>query len=166
MTSTALTPPTVPLVDPKTGLISLPWYTYLVQLNNQSNNVSNLFAAYRPVEAIMVIVTNETTAITTGTNKIRFRMPYAFALTSLKGSLSIAQPGGSIFTFDVTKAGTTIFSTKPTIDNTELTTVTAATPSVLSTTTFADDDLMAVNVTQVGTSGATGLKVTMIGTRI
>ena len=68
-------------------------------------------------------------------------------------------PTGSTLTCDVHKNGTTIFSTKPTIDATEKTSVTAATASVLSTTTYAKGDLIELFCDSVGTTIAgTGLK--------
>jgi hypothetical protein len=67
--------------------------------------------------------------------------------------------------FNVKQNGSTIFSTKPTFDNTEKTTVTAATPSVLSTSALTDDAEITIDIDTVGTAGATGLKITLIGTR-
>lgn len=113
---------------------------------------------------IQVAASDETTALTTGT-KVTFRAPYAFTLSSVRASLTTAQSAGSIFTVNVKKNGTTIFSTLLTIDNTEKTTTTAATPAVLSTTAIADDDEITISIDQVGTSGALGLKVSLIGTK-
>ena len=90
-------------------------------------------------------------------------MAYAFTLTSIKASLTTAQTSGSIFTVDVKKNGTTVFSTLITIDNTEKTTATANTPSVLSTTALSDDDEITISITQIGDGTAKGLKVTLIG---
>ena len=92
-------------------------------------------------------------------------MPFAMTLTSVRASLTTAQTSGTIFTINVKQNGTTLFSTKPTIDNTEKTTTTAATPSVLSTTALTDDSEITVDVDQIGDSTAKGLKVTLIGTR-
>lgn len=113
-------------------------------------------------EAITVACSDESTALTTGT-KVTFRMAYAFTLTSIKASLTTAQTSGSIFTVDVKKNGTTVFSTLITIDNTEKTTATANTPSVLSTTALSDDDEITISITQIGDGTAKGLKVTLIG---
>lgn len=115
-------------------------------------------------ECIIIAASDETTALTTG-DKVTIRMPYAFTLTGVKASLTTAQASGSIFTVDVKGAGTTLFSTKPTIDNTEKTTATAATPSVLtsSPTALADDEEVVVNVSQIGDGTAKGLKVVLIG---
>lgn len=123
--------------------------------------------SYAGAEAIIVAASDETTALTTGTGKVSFRVPFAFSLSSVRANLVTAQTSGSIFTIDVKKNGITLFSTKPTIDNTELSTQTAAAPSVLTTTptNIADDDLITVDITQVGDGTAKGLKVTLIGTR-
>jgi hypothetical protein len=75
-----------------------------------------------------------------------------------------AQASGSTFTFDIKKNGTSIFGTLPTIDNTEFTTLTAATPAVLSATTFAAGDRIVVYRQQVGTGGK-GFKVAINYTR-
>jgi hypothetical protein len=119
----------------------------------------------KTTESIIVACSDEATALTTGTAKVTFRMPYAFTLTDLRASLSTAQTSGSIFTVDVKESGSTIFSTKITIDNTEKTTATAATPMVLSDTSLADDAEMTVNIDQVGDGTAKGLKITLIGRR-
>lgn len=114
--------------------------------------------------SICMACSDETTALTTGTAKITFRMPYAMTLTAVRASLTTAQASGSIFTVDINEGGTSILSTKLTIDNTELTSTTAATPAVLSDAALADDAQITVDIDQIGTSGATGLKVYLIGT--
>ena len=68
-------------------------------------------------------------------------------------------PTGSTLTADVHLNGTTIFSTKPTIDATQKTSVTAATAAVLSTTAYAKGDIIELFCDSVGTTVAgTGLK--------
>lgn len=113
---------------------------------------------------IIAACSDETTALTTGTAKVTFRMPYAMTLTEIpRASLTTAQASGSIFTVDINEGGVSILSTKLTIDNTEKTSTTAATPAVLSDTLLANDAEITIDIDQVGTSGATGLKVTLIG---
>jgi len=114
---------------------------------------------------LVVAASDETTALTTGTAKVTFRMPCAVTLTAVRASLTTAQASGAIFTVDINEAGTTILSTKLTIDNTEKTSVSAATAAVISDTSLADDAEMTIDIDQIGTSGAKGLKVTLIGTR-
>ncbi len=117
-----------------------------------------------PAELI-IAASDESTAITAGTAKVTFRMPYAMTLTGIKASLTTAQASGNIFTVDVNEAGVSILSAKITIDNTEKTSVTAATQPVISDTSLANDAEITVDVDQIGDGTATGLKVTLIGTR-
>jgi hypothetical protein len=117
------------------------------------------------LESIIVAASDETTALTTGTSKVTFRMPYAFTLAAVRASLTTAQTSGSIFTVDINDSGTTILSTKLTIDNTEKTSTTAATAPVISDTALADDAEITIDIDQVGDGTAKGLKITLIGTR-
>ena len=116
-------------------------------------------------QALIVAVSDETTALTTGTAKITFRMPFAFVLTDVRGSLSTAQTSGSTLTVDINEAGASILSTKLTIDNTEKTSTTAATQPVISDSTLADDAEVTIDIDTVGDGTAKGLKVTLLGYR-
>lgn len=113
---------------------------------------------------IQLACSDLTTAITAGTSKAYFRSPYEFTLTEVRASLLTAQTAGSIFTVDINESGTSILSTKLTIDNNEKTSVTAATPPVIGDSSIADDAEITIDVDQAGTSPA-GLIVTLIGTR-
>lgn len=114
---------------------------------------------------IVVACSDETTALTTGTAKVTFRNPYAtvFNVTGVKASLSTAQTSGSIFTVDINDSGTSILSTKLTIDNTEKTSTTAATAAVISDASIAADAEITIDIDQIGDGTAKGLKVTLIG---
>lgn len=112
---------------------------------------------------ISVAASDEVTALTAGLNKVIFRMPAAMTLSSVRASLTTAQVGGTIFTINIKQDGVTIFSTKPTIDNTEKSTVTAAIPSVLSDTALPSDSEISIDIDQIGDSTAKGLKVYLIG---
>lgn len=113
---------------------------------------------------IIIACSDETTALTTGTAKVTFRMPYAMTLTEIpRASLTTAQASGSIFTVDINESGSTILSTKLTIDNTEKTSTTAATPAVLSDSSLANDAEITIDIDQIGNGTAKGLKVTLIG---
>ena len=114
-------------------------------------------------ELFIIAVGDETTAITTGTAKVTFRMPFAFTLTAVRSSLTTASSSG-IPTVDINEGGTTILSTKLTIDANELTSTTAATAAVISDSALADDASMTIDIDVAGT-GAAGLKVYLIGTR-
>lgn len=114
-------------------------------------------------QSIQIACSDETTALTAGTSKVTFRMPYAFTVTAVRASLSTAQTSGSIFTVDINEAGATILSTKLTIDNTEKTSTTAVTAPVISDAALADDAEITIDIDQVGDGTAKGLKVTLIG---
>ena len=114
----------------------------------------------KPNIHMTVALSDETTSITTGLAKITFRAPYAMTLTQIpRASLSTASTSGNP-TVDIDKNGVSIFSTLLSIDANEKTSTTAATPAVLSTTTFADDDEITMDISTAGT-GAKGLKVTL-----
>jgi hypothetical protein len=110
-------------------------------------------------------VSDEATALTAGTAKLTFRMPCAMTVTSVRASVGTA-PTGSTLIVDINENGTSILSTKLSIDATEKTSTTAATPAVLSDSTLADDAEITIDIDQIGsTIAGAGLKVTLIGTR-
>jgi len=124
---------------------------------------TKLAKASVPCEFI-IACSDLTTALTSGTGKAYFRAPYAFTLTAVRASLLTAQTSGSIFTVDINESGTTVISTKLTIDNTEKTSQTAATAAVISDSAIADDAEITIDIDQVGDGTAKGLIVTLIGT--
>ena len=118
--------------------------------------------------ALVVGVGDETTAISAGTNKRRFRAPFAFTITEARASLASSQASGTVVAVDINNAGNSIFTTVLTIDNSELTSTTAATPSVLNATyvSVADDALIAIDIDACdGSTAAAGLKCTLLGYR-
>lgn len=117
-----------------------------------------------PIE-IQLAASDETTALTAGTNKVTFRLPTAFTLTAVRASLTTAQASGSIFTVDINQNGSSVLGTKLTIDNTEKTSTTAATPATITTSALTDDAEITVDIDQIGDGTAKGLKITLIGTR-
>ena len=138
---------------------------YVGQAGNDAVTTIQDIANLTNVQSIVVAASDETTALATGTAKVTFRMPYAFTLTSVRASLTTAQASGSIFTVDINEGGTTILSTKLTIDNTEKTSTTAATAAVISDVNLADDAEITIDIDQIGDGTAKGLKITLIGTR-
>lgn len=112
-------------------------------------------------------VGDEATNLATGTAKKTWRAPFAFLLTDVRISVNTA-PVGSTIIVDVKNDGTSVFTTKTTIDASELTSVTAAVPKVIDTAhdDIADDAVVTVNIDQVGSgTPGKGLKVTLYGTR-
>lgn len=114
-------------------------------------------------EAIGVALSDETTTITTGVAKVTMRMPFAMTLTAVRASLATASSSGTP-TVDINEGGSTILSTKLTIDANEKTSVTAATAAVISDAALASDAEITFDIDVAGT-GAKGLKVWLIGTR-
>lgn len=136
--------------------------------NNDLLNVGLIngvaFPQTLPIE-IQAAGSDETTALTAGTALLTFRLPSAFTLTGVRASLTTAQATGSIFTVDINQGGSSVLGTKLTIDNTELTSVTAATPATITTSALTDDAEITIDIDQIGDGTATGLKITLIGTR-
>lgn len=119
----------------------------------------------RVTEAITIALSDETTDVVAGVAAVTYRMPYAFTITDVRSSLSTAGVTG-LTTVDINEGGTTILSTKLTIDSTEKTSTTAATAVVVSDSAIADDAELTFDIDLVATGTAPkGLKVTLIGYR-
>lgn len=114
-------------------------------------------------DPIMVDLTDEGATVVVATGIRTIRMPYAYTLSSVKLMCTTAPTGAAIIV-NIKKNGTTIFSTKVQIDATGTTSVGSGTAHVLSTTSFAADDVVTFDVDQVGsTIAGAGLKVTLLG---
>lgn len=114
-------------------------------------------------ESFILACSDETTALTTGTAKVTFRMPYAFTVTAVRASVTTA-PTGATLNVDINEGGVSILSTVITIDASEKTSTTAATPAVISDASIADDAEITIDIDQVGSTVAgAGLKVYLIG---
>jgi hypothetical protein len=104
--------------------------------------------------------------VTTGTSKYTFRMPFPMLVTEIRASLSVAGSGGGVTEVDINCNGSSIFSTRLTIDSGEKTSKTAATSVVISTSILPDDSEITVDIDQISTSGGEkGLKIALIGWR-
>lgn len=124
---------------------------------------------YKDLSVIMLDVGDETTNLTTGTAKKTFRMPFAMTLlpagAGVRASVNTA-PTGSTIIVDINEGGSTILSTKLSIDASEKTSVTAASAAVISDTVLAEDAEITIDLDQVGSSTpGKGLKVVLIGYR-
>ena len=132
------------------------------QLVADSSTATGLKWAAEPA-VLAVAVSDEETALTTGTAKITFRMPFAMTVTAVRASLTTASSSGTP-TFDINEGGTSILGTKLSIDANEKTSTTAATAATITDTALADDAEITVDIDTAGT-GAKGAKVYIIGTR-
>lgn len=84
----------------------------------------------------------------------------ARTLASFRGSAFTAQTGGTVVRWEVKRNGVSVFTTKPTLDNTETTTVTSTTPHAFDPDqiVFADNDRVDFYVDQVGDGTARELE--------
>jgi hypothetical protein len=114
-------------------------------------------------KTIQFAVTDEYSNIAAGSNKFSFRVPFAMNLTEIRASLVSQQTSGAIFTVDVKKSGASMLFPKLTIDNGEKTSKTAASPVGIVSGNIIDDEEVSVDVLQIGSGTAVGLKITMIG---
>ena len=118
-------------------------------------------------EMIAIALGDESTvlaAASTTVPVVTYHMPYAFTLTDVKVGLTVAGTGAGLVTIDVHEAGTTVLSTKVTVDATEKTSGTATTAMVISDSALAVDSLIEIFVDVIDTDNvASGAKVYLIG---
>jgi len=89
-----------------------------------------------------------------GTGAITFQMPnFATTLTGVSVNVKTA-PTGSVATFDLNEGGTSVLSTKITIDAGEKTSETAATPPVISDSAIAANAIMTIDIDGIGSTVA------------
>lgn len=117
-------------------------------------------------ESFVIACSDESTALTAGTTKRSFFVPYDFHLVEVQAELTTVQSAGSIFTVDINEGGASILSTKLTIDNTESTSITAVTPYVISDAFLAKGAKVTIDIDQIGNGTAKGLSVTLIGYQV
>jgi hypothetical protein len=118
-------------------------------------------AHQRDTDVIVIPVGDESTALTTGTNKVRFRMPYAATLLAVRANVNTA-PTGSTLIVDVNEAGTSVLGTKLSIDASETSSTTAASAATITDSSLADDAEISIDIDQIGSTVAgAGLKVSL-----
>lgn len=103
-------------------------------------------------------ISDETTAITTGTSKITIYAPYDFEITKIKASVSVS--GSTDSEFDVNVNNSSVLSSVLTLSSGDYVTGTTS----LSTTSVVEDDKITVDIDTAGTDAA-GAKIYILGTR-
>tara|TARA_R110002020_G_scaffold225959_3_gene436295 strand:- start:5493 stop:5987 length:495 start_codon:yes stop_codon:yes gene_type:complete len=98
-------------------------------------------------------------SVATGVDNIR--SPYIFRLTQVRASVAVA--GTGLTTIDIKEGGVSILSTLLTIDASETTSTTAATPVVISDYDIADDASITFDVTAFTGAAARELRVYITG---
>lgn len=128
--------------------------------------------SFRLIDRSVLIGSNATS----GTGKDNWMPPFDFQLDPIANrgcfaNLNVAQSAGNVLRVDVLVNGTSIFSTQMTFDNSEKTTLTAATPPVYSATFESANRIIpagsevTMSITQIGTAAARGLAVNLTGVR-
>ena len=108
-------------------------------------------------ESLGFALGTETDVALTG-QRVSFVMPFAGTIDEIIVSNIIAHTAGA-FTLDVNKNTATILSTKLTVDPNETSSITALTPPVYLTTTFAKGDIFTVDIDSVATGSPAGTKI-------
>lgn len=151
---------TVPL---ETAIDPLNDYFWMMDESEAPDAINRVLMRYIRTAELFIPVGDETTNLSTGTAKKTFRMPYAMTVTGVRCSVNTA-PVGSTIIVDINDSGTTILSTKLTIDDGEETSTTAAVPAVISDAALADDAEITIDIDQVGSgTPGKGLNVWLIG---
>lgn len=110
---------------------------------------------------VTIYLSNQTgTDLAVGTAVVTWRTPFAMTVTDIKAGLKGSSSSG-LPTFDINESGTSVLSTKLTIDASETTSETAATAEVISDTSWAADAEMTFDIDVAGT-GADGAFITIL----
>ncbi len=119
------------------------------------------FGGFDAPEPIVIPITGATEGLSTGTNLAGFYAPFAFRLVGVYAGVFTVSSSG-IITFDINDDGTTVMATnKLTIDASENTSATAATPAAITAPTVAANSYVSVDCDGAGT-GAGGAAVTLL----
>lgn len=124
-------------------------------------------AASTPIPEILAFAaSDETTALSEGTGKVSLHCPVDMTVHSIFAGVRNGQTSGDILTIDINVAGSSVLSTKLTIDNTEVTSLSAAIPPVISSANWDKGQTITVDIDQCALSTtATGLKIYIEYTR-
>jgi hypothetical protein len=123
-------------------------------------------AHQRDSDVIVIPVGDESSALTTGTNRVRFRMPFAATLLAVRANVNTA-PTGSTLIVDVNEAGASVLGTKLSIDATEFSSTTAVSAATITDSSLADDAEISIDIDQIGSTVAgAGLKVSLFVRRV
>jgi len=116
-------------------------------------------------DTIIASASDELSALQVASTLTTFRAPYPLNLAYVRASLTTA-PAGTDLIIDVLLNGVSLFSTPIHIDPGHTTSVTSATPSVLSTFYIPDDGELTIDVLQKGSvTAGSGLKIAVTGVK-
>ena len=129
-------------------------------VHTAAEQAANSLITYPIEEEMTISCSDEDEVIATGLKKASFRSYCNLYIEEIRASLSEVSTSGAV-TVDVNVDGTTVLSTKLTIDQDEKSSVTAAAAAVLSEMVINDDDEVVIDIDGHG-AGAEGLKVSLI----
>lgn len=110
-------------------------------------------------DIVLLACSNETSNLQTKQSAVKFQMPYSGTLLAVRATVNTA-PTGSALVADINKNGSSILSTKLTIDAGEITSTGSVSPAVISDDILPDGSEISVDIDQIGsTEAGTGLKV-------
>jgi hypothetical protein len=134
--------------------------TFTIVQSNSSNWNLGL------MESFIIACGDETSNLVAMAPVISFRMPYGLILSEIKASVN-SPPIGQPIIMDVNLNGTSIFSTRLSIDIAQTTSKTSTTPPIIATSVLPDDSVITIDIDQIGIglTPGTGLKVTFKGYR-
>ena len=131
-------------------------------------NASNVPIINHLLEHVVFVVTAPSTSVSVVSDAAQFFFPFAGYIQTAFAGVSTAATGTSLTTVDVWINTSSIFSTKLTIDASETTSSTAATPAVIATATsaFSQWDWGRVHVDLESAVPGKGLVVELICVRL
>ena len=169
VSSNSITTPTL------TATTFTEWDTYTVDITAAGTGAAGLKvyfegSYYNPFTAttttipweLGLAISDETSQIVTGDTSVTMLMPFSGTITGVTVSLTTSGSTGS--EFNIKDNGATLFTTRPTIDANEFSTITAANPSVITATTIGQYDTLVFSILSAGTN-AVGAKVWLTGFR-
>jgi hypothetical protein len=121
------------------------------------------FAKY-PKESFGIALSDEVTPLVAGSNKLIFRMPYAFNLLEIRASVSYESTSGNI-TLDIKHNGVSVTNSYVVIDAGSKTSLNSSSSFVITTTSLLDDSEITIDLVSAGTN-STGLKLWLIGRQL
>lgn len=121
----------------------------------------NEYDLFGRIRYVLYRAVSSATALTTGTTVGGdFVWPFSGTLLEVGATVDTAGSTGTM-EIDINKNGTTVLSTKITIDTTEKTSRTAAVPSMVSDTNFKVGDIFTFDIDTVQGTPASGLTIYM-----
>tara|TARA_Y100001951_G_scaffold48243_1_gene38016 strand:+ start:280 stop:816 length:537 start_codon:yes stop_codon:yes gene_type:complete len=120
-----------------------------------------------PTTSFVVACSSEGDDLTTGDDKLQFRLPFQFELTDIIANVNSAPTGSAIHVM-VQEDDVDIMSGNGIeIDVSETTSEDATTQPTITDSTLAFNSIISVDLDQVGSTNAgTGLKINFIGYRV